>query len=189
MALVAISPLSFPAVRSVAWRMRAADWREICAVSSFEEPDALARSACAASRFGAVLSWSGSPVCALGAVEPWPGTFVVWMFATDDWPLVSLPATRWARRIMTPLLRQHAHRVMCQSIADHQRAHAWLRLLGLREECRLPRYGKNGETFIQFARTREAPDVLRRLPSTTASAAAARAAAAAPAGAEPGSGD
>ena len=37
----------------------------------------------------------------------------------------------------------------------HAKAHRWLKSMGLREEAVLPAFGRNGETFIQFARVRD----------------------------------
>ena len=38
-----------------------------------------------------------------------------------------------------------------EQAATHARAHAWLKAIGMREESRLPKYGKAGEEFIVFS--------------------------------------
>lgn len=148
-----IAPLSVPAVASIAWRMRPADWREITAMVELEDPDIWAERIVPASRFGAVVLWRDTPTAALGAVQVRPGVFSLWMFATPDWPSVALATTLWCRRVLErELLAAGAHRVECQSIAEHQVAHAWLRQFGLAPESWMPGFGKRGETFITFAR-------------------------------------
>ena len=177
-----IAPLTVPAVASIAWRMRAEDWREITAMVALEDPDLWAERIVPVTRFGAVATWREIPAAALGAVEARPGVFSLWMFATADWPSVALGVTLWCRRVLErELLAAGAHRVECQSIAEHQVAHAWLRQFGLTPESWMPGFGKRGETFITFARVADhvLVDAERAAPAATA---AAPSAAAAPAG-------
>lgn len=177
-----IAPLSVPAVASIAWRMRPADWREITAMVELEDPDIWAERIVPASRFGAVALWRDTPTAALGAVQVRPGVFSLWMFATPDWPSVALATTLWCRRVLErELLAAGAHRVECQSIAEHQVAHAWLRQFGLAPESWMPGFGKRGETFITFARVADHV-LVDAEPSTPAAPAAAPSAAASAAG-------
>lgn len=178
---VSIAPLTVPAVASIAWRMRAEDWREFTAVVELEDPDIWAQRLVTVARFGAVATWRGLPTAALAAVRTRPGVFALGMYATPDWHQVALPVTVWCRRVLEPqLVAAGAHRVECQSIEDHHDAHRWLRSFGLRPEAMMPGWGKRGETFIQFARV--ADHVLSE-PLASAAPAPAAAPSAAPAAA------
>lgn len=182
---IQILPLSVRGVAAVAWRMRAEDWREVTAVVELEDPKIWAERIVPFSKFGAVVMWGGLATAALGAARLRPGVFEAWMFATPDWLQVAVATTRWARNVLAPaLIKAGAHRVQCQSIADHHVAHAWLASFGLEREAELPGWGKGGETFIQFARVADHVHVRRGRTAPAASPAAAAAAASPAAGAD-----
>ena len=76
----------------------------------------------------------------------------VWMFATDRLPLVALSLTKFAKKTIIPLLQDSGiRRAQCFSIEGHAVAHDWLTMLGATEECEVPNYGKDGQSFHLFA--------------------------------------
>ena len=78
------------------------------------------------------------------------------MFATDSFQNVgSFLTKRIIRDIIPALDNGGAHRVECQSIVGYDQVHAWLEFLGLREECLLKGFGKNGEDFKTFSWVRD----------------------------------
>ena len=152
-----MQPLRFATVEAIARAMRPADAREIWATRAVEDPTALARDVVRWSRIGTVATARDeTPIAAIGAVEGWPGVWQVWMFATPRWPEVALAVTRWARRVLSPvLIASGAHRAECRSLAANEASHRWLSSLGARAEARHAGYGKGGEDFITFAWRRD----------------------------------
>ena len=81
-----------------------------------------------------------------------PNVASLGLMATDRFPEVSLPFTRYLRDGLFVALRANGiHRIECVTMADFTGAHRWLRMLGLEKEADMPRFGKGGETFSQFA--------------------------------------
>lgn len=108
----------------------------------------------AATKMG--IGWIGyrgdEPIAALGMSMMHPNVAQVWMFATDRWPLVALSLTKFAKKTIIRLLKDSGtHRAQCFSIESHGVAHRWLDMLGATEECEVPNYGRNGESFHLFA--------------------------------------
>lgn len=141
---------------TVARAMREQDFAEFAATSHAEGRNGIAEML--AARYGGredVLvgrNDEGDPVCIGGTIEAWPNVITLLFFATDDFPKIGLPMTRWIKRELFPrYLAAGVHRIQAVSHGEHAAAHAWLRTLGLREEVRLEGFGKNGETFLQFA--------------------------------------
>lgn len=140
----------------VAENLRESDRAELFATIFGDDPKTLATRAVASGgfRWGAYLD--GEPVALIGAMPLWPRVWQAWAYGTDDWPKVALTLTRHVRNFMLPaLLRSGAHRVQAASLGTHTSAHAWLKKLGARPECRLANYGKNGEDFVNFVWTRK----------------------------------
>lgn len=96
-----------------------------------------------------------TPVAVAGFDLIRPGVWQDWMFSTDGaWePGAWRSVTKHVRKGMTAMLQSGAHRLQCVSLASRVQAHAWYRVLGLRQEGVLRRYGVNGEDAIMFART------------------------------------
>jgi hypothetical protein len=151
MTQVKLERLSYNAVCWIAENMRSEDCREIFATRWDTKPESLATDAMQSYEFGWV-AWHGDiPVCAIGAMPKHPGVWSVWMFATDDFYKVALTVTRFARNKMKPVLQSVAHRVECRSIEGHTEAQKWLEFLGMTQESVIPKYGKNGETFLLYS--------------------------------------
>lgn len=143
-------------VRYVAERMRDTDLREFLAVSRARDRWDLAESL--VERYGGhpdVLAarLDGSGPVAIGAmIEARPNVITLFFFATDNFPIVAVAMTRFIRQRLFPRYRAAGvHRIECVSIEGHDDAHRWIEILGLRREATMPGFGRDGETFFQFA--------------------------------------
>lgn len=96
----------------------------------------------------------GRPVAFGATIEARPNVLTLLFFATDAFPTIALGLTRFIRQRLFPAQRRAgAHRIECVSIDTHIDAHRWIEILGLRREAAMPGYGKDGQTFYQFAWT------------------------------------
>lgn len=148
--LVTRGNLVYDDVLYVVRNMREKDRQEIMATRFSEEPEDLATDAMMSEKFAWQWMYGINPVGVMGALPLWPGMWSVWMFATDDFPFVSFSMTRFARLVIVPTLRRHAHRVECRTMETHVEAHKWLKFLGGEQESILKNYGKNGENFYIY---------------------------------------
>lgn len=96
------------------------------------------------------------PIAAAGFHRLRPGVWQDWLASLDEaWsPKCWFQVTRHSRRVMNWMLREHAHRLQCVSLASRIHAHAWYRPLGLELEGVLEGYGANGENALLFSRNR-----------------------------------
>jgi hypothetical protein len=144
-------------VRFVSEWMRARDYAEISALYSADTREELVDTLTAI--YGKAddtlcASWRGTPVAVGGFYQIRPGTCAMGMWATDLFPRVGLGLTRFLVKTMMPALeRAGVHRFECASLEGYDEVHAWLRTLGLEQEGPPRRnYGKNGESFVMFAK-------------------------------------
>lgn len=142
-------------VAYVAVRMRGRDAEEFMAVSRAEtRPELVAG---LIDRYGdapdAFCAYLGETPVAVGAmVEHRPNVVTLMFFATDRLPEIGLSLTRWITQRLFPQYRARGvHRIECASIDGYAEVHRWVELLGLKREAVMPKYGKGGETFVQFA--------------------------------------
>ena len=156
-----LEDLNYEGLLYIVQNMRAKDREEVFATgyrfdadSGMTEDEFMARmSYDAGTKRGiAFLAYrDGEPIAVIGMSMMWPGVASVWMYSTDSWPLVALPLTRWAKKNMISLMESAAiHRAQCWSLSGHDVAHRWLKMLGASEECVVPGYGRDGETFHLF---------------------------------------
>jgi hypothetical protein len=132
-------------------RMREADREEIYATRWDSNPKLLATDALTFPAMTWIAADDNEPVAAGGAIPLHPGVWSMWMFATDKWRNVALGATKHAKRVLIPKLREGgAHRLECKSHSRHDVAHKWLEMLGAKPESTLVGYGKQEENFILF---------------------------------------
>lgn len=142
-------------VRAVADSMRETDVAEFLAVSHASRREQLADLLVA--KYGEAddtfcFSDGDKPVAVGAMVHARPNVITLMFFATEHFTQIALPLARWTRNHLFPRYRNvGVHRIECVSIAGYSQAHKWIRLLGLQEEATMPGYGKNGETFHQFA--------------------------------------
>lgn len=143
------------AVLSVAQRMREWDKREIYGALWDETPDALAQMVMVSARAGPCMQVAligADPVCVFGAGWMSPAAVQVFAFGTDRFNEIALPLTRYLKRRLFPAMAEAGvTRAECRTLEGHTEAYRWLTLLGAKEECRCPKLGKNGETYIQMA--------------------------------------
>lgn len=149
---MAVRALNHADLLAIGEGMRDADRREIFATRFDEDVGLLVADLMESDPIGAVIAADdGTPVAALGGIEMWPGNWSVWMFATDRWPDVATETTRFARRILWPVLqRLGLRRGECRSALAHEVAHRWLIFLGAEIEAIYPAFGKGGESFVGF---------------------------------------
>jgi hypothetical protein len=144
---------TFDDVLHICRNLRERDREEIFAMRFTDDPDQLA--ADVSTSYGRMV-WcayaDGVPVAMVGAMPPWPGTWSAFAFGTDDWPRVVMSLTRLARTFLMPAIyNSGARRAICYALDTHTDARAWLSLLGMEPEQVLPRWGKNGETFVLYS--------------------------------------
>jgi hypothetical protein len=132
--------------------LRERDREELFANRWTDDPDELAIEAMTTwGAFSFVVSLDGVPIAALGASPSWPGVWVAWMMATDDFHKIGKRLTKWVRRVMIPsIVKAGAHRVEARSMAAHDEAHAWMRVLGAKRESVLRQYGRERQDFYLF---------------------------------------
>lgn len=148
-------------VRHVALHMRERDYKEFSAVSFTTDRRELAD--CLAERYGertdVVVGCLDdyTPVCVGAAVMSRPNVITLLFFATDHFGEIALPVTRFIKKQFLPrLVHAGVHRIEAVSLAGYDDAHAWLKTIGLEQETEgLHGYGKNNETFVQFAWSRD----------------------------------
>lgn len=143
-------------VRYVADHIRPKDAEEFLAVSFASNRAELADTLVA--RYGAhpeAYSFSdddGTPVAVGAMVEGRPNVITLMFFATEQFGRLALPIARFTKRNLFPnYVEAGVHRIECISIAGYEQAHKWIRLCGMKEEGVFRGFGKNGETFHQFA--------------------------------------
>lgn len=142
-------------VRVVARGMRQSDVDEFLAVSPARDREELAQSLL--DRFGGhpaaiAVHDDAGPVCIGAGIEGRPNVVTLLFFATDRFPAAAIGVARFATRQLFPAYRRAgAHRIEAVSIDGYDEAHRWIGLLGLKHEATMPGYGKNGQTFHQFA--------------------------------------
>lgn len=154
--MVTLLAPDYPAVSYISNFMRQADRDEIYNVIGHANPWLLARAAIDACGMGhgVVAHVRGVPVAILGYHHLRPGVGVAFAFATDAFPRAALSLTRYALRVMRPMLRaQGYHRLECQSRYGHDAAHRWLEMMGFRCEGVLRKYGSDGSDYLQFGAT------------------------------------
>ena len=143
-------------VRHVAENMRQKDIVEFRAVSRAENTDELAEALI--ERYGdrgdticARLD-DGTPVAVGAMIESRFNVVTLLFFATDDFPQIAMALTKFIVQRLFPRYRNAGvHRIECVSHTDYAEAHRWIETLGLTKEAEMPGYGRNGETYFQFA--------------------------------------
>jgi hypothetical protein len=143
-------------VRHVAENMREGDAREFLAVSPAKDRAELvdrlvARYGEAPDAFG-FYDEDRNPIAIGAMVQHRPNVVTLAFFATDDFPRIAADLAKFARRSLFPAYQKRGvHRIECISIEGYEAAHRWIEMLGLKREAVMPGYGRDGETYIQFA--------------------------------------
>jgi hypothetical protein len=142
-------------ILDVARNMRDSDLREFSALLPVDGRGPVAQEVLrrhAAHDDTMCASLAGNPVAIGTARVLRPNVATLLFFATGQFRQIALPLTRFIRqRLFVELRMAGVHRIECISIDGHEQAHRWIKILGLRHEAVCKGYGKNGETFHQFA--------------------------------------
>ncbi len=151
-----IRPLSEAGLRPVLAQMRARDRAEVFACRFDDSIDWLAADilACEARAIlsGLACAADGEPVAVFGAYARTPSAAECALIATDRWPAVSRSMTRWVHREAIPMLTAAGiRRLEARALEAHDDSRRWLTGLGAHAECTVPRFGRSGETFVQYA--------------------------------------
>ncbi|MEC5291592.1 MULTISPECIES: hypothetical protein [unclassified Aurantimonas] len=97
-------------------------------------------------------SQSGIPIGVGAMVEVRPNVATLLFFANHLFPQIVIGLTGFIRGNLFPRYREAGfHRIECVSMDGYGQAHRWIEILGLTREAVMPGYGRNGETFHQFA--------------------------------------
>ena len=153
-----ITQATWPDVLHVATHMRADDLAEVMATRWSDDPHDFAADCMRLPGVRLVARTDDGEPVAVGGVANWiPGVGQAWLVGTEGVGLAGVEIAHACRKSIETLFETGTiHRIQAFSAATHKRAHRWLRFIGLREESRLPMYGKNGEEFIIFAVTKGA---------------------------------
>lgn len=146
----------------VATHMRDQDAAEVFALRAAEDRVGLAyglygRLQTAQVAVVAGVDTSPDAIAFLGiwAMEETGGLACANLFATAGFPSIAGALVRHVRRSVIPtLLRRGCRRVECRALATYRTTRRFIRACGAVEECELPDYGKNRETFVLCAWTR-----------------------------------
>jgi hypothetical protein len=156
---MSLRPAVWGAVEHICLNLREQDVREVWALR-VDEPTREARSdlarhvnACALISPWAQTAWLDEPVAVFVAAPRSPTTVDAVFLATERWGEIARAFTRHARRVIRPALAATGvKRIEARVWARHE-ACRWAELLGAELEARIARYGKNGETYLQYAWT------------------------------------
>lgn len=152
--MIEILPATLRDCTFVACNMRAADRREINAV--IHESDTHIGYMLFASSPG--LAWTawldGEPVCCFGVSRLFTGLGSGWAYMTRRGIVTMKPITRFALRIVKPLLIiEGFRRIEIRTAIDHDVSHRWLERMGFVREGIAINYGDNGMDFATYAAT------------------------------------
>ena len=143
-------------VREIAEQMRPRDREEFMAVSPFERHsqlvDEIVKRYALHQDAYAFRADDGAPVAVAGLIQHRPNVITLLFLATERFPEISAALTRFVVQRLFPKYKERGvHRIECASIEGYVETHRWLGVLGLEEEAVMPGYGRDGETYIQFA--------------------------------------
>jgi hypothetical protein len=137
-------------IRSILTRLRPRDACELAEYGLAREAAALGlASEAVAAR---IFACDGLPAAIVAFHQLTPKTLVVSLMATDAWPRVARAVLLWGVRGARPqLIARGFERAECRTMEGHTEAIELLERLGFVHECRLPRFGAHGASFLQYA--------------------------------------
>lgn len=152
---VEIKPACIRDACFVAANMREQDRREIAALIDIEPVHLAVLSLQASGGRAYVAYLNGQPVAAMGLTPDVPGVLRGWAWGTDRIYRAVPAITRFCRESWGSLQDEGIRRVEVRTIIDHDISHKWLRKIGARFEGQAHQYGRDGETFMTYALTRD----------------------------------
>ncbi|RWE54941.1 MAG: hypothetical protein EOS67_22495 [Mesorhizobium sp.] len=151
---VRIIPATLRDLSYIAANLRAEDRAEIDCQLDHWSPALLALTALQG--FAYVAEFDGNPEAGFGAAEQRGGLWIAWSWGTRRMKRCVPEITQFFHAVLGPeVAARGAFRVEARALAENELALRWLARLGATQRCRLPGYGRNGETFILFDWTRE----------------------------------
>lgn len=144
-------------IYSVARSMRARDREEFIAVSSFTTHDQMVEAL--VDRYAGhpdviVAGLPDDPIVIGGLIQHRPNVATLLCFATDRFPEIGADLTRFIKQRLFPgYIAKGVHRIECTSLDGYEEVHRWIEALGLKREAVMPKFGRGGETYVQFAWT------------------------------------
>jgi hypothetical protein len=150
-----LAPPDLASLQHICRNLRERDRLEIEASETDPDPDLTASRLISAWRYcgviGQVVSRDDEPIAVLTILEITPRAVGCGMIATDRWGEVAKAYSRYVKRTIIPkVIAQGFRRFEARAWEHHYDSRRWLQWLGAHEECRIPQWGKNGETFIQY---------------------------------------
>lgn len=137
-------------IRSILARLRPRDAREL--IEYGLDPEAAAAGFLAPAVLVRLFAHEDLPVAIVAFHQLTPKTLVVSLMATDAWPRVARAVLSWGVREARPkLIARGFERAECRTMEGHAEAIELLERLGFVRECRLPRFGAQGASFLQYA--------------------------------------
>ena len=102
--------------------------------------------------YGYALTRDGVPI-GVGGVEPLHrGVMYLWALHTDRYKEAEHEYARVARRAIAHVLSlPTCHRVQLVTAAERDQSHRWLKMVGLKYESTLVKFGRNGEDYHMYA--------------------------------------
>lgn len=161
--IIPLAP-TLPRIRHICRHMRESDAREVYALLPDDDWQALAQMHWAALLRGQYAFFKlfangdpdagpvGTPIALFVVSHTTPANAVAGFFATEGFPEIAHGVTRLLRRSIIPALRATGlNRVEVRAMASEPQNCRWLEYLGAHFECDLPFYGKELQTFKQYA--------------------------------------
>jgi len=149
-----IEPATLNDIIHVSVHMRADDLAEVMATRWDTSPFSFAvdHARLNGSRFVARAK-DGEPAAVGGVAIHRPGVGQAWLIGTPRIGECRREIARWVPGFFRSVMGgdQPLHRLQAFSSETHAMAHRWLKSMGFNEESRMPKYGKNGETFVTFS--------------------------------------
>lgn len=131
---------------------RTRDREEIECYSDIPTMTAVVREMMATADFSCVFYWNMQPAAFVMLHAMTPSCLAASMIATDDWPKVAGRVMRWGLGTLKKnAIRRGFRRLECRAMAGHDDAVRFLSRMGFVMECVVYDFGRNGETFLQFA--------------------------------------
>ncbi len=150
-----LSPPDLASLQHICRNLRERDRLELEATEENFDPDEIANRLLTSWRvcglIGQIASIDNEPVSFLGVIRYTPTAGSAGLLATDRWREIASQYSRHVRRWVLPkLVELGMRRVEARTWEHHDDSRRWLKWLGATEECRVPHWGRNDETFIQY---------------------------------------
>lgn len=149
-----LSPPDLASFQHICRNLREKDVLELTAEHGEVAPDDLAHRLLNAWRVcgvaGHVVSLD-EPIALAVIVQLTPRAASAGLLATNRWKEIVRPYSVHVKtRFLPSLVERGVRRLEARAWEGHHDARRWLTWMGATEECRVPQWGANGETFIQY---------------------------------------